>query len=157
VSTLATQSPSLHATRLLPIDVITLPSNVCASISDELSTGILYWRQTPCELLPAGDFKTVSVDNKDLPEFPKFSSLLELVGYVDASHATDLRTRRSVTGLSFCLAGGAIAFKSKLQPTVATSSTESEFIARRQDRQVLAVHSHRAWFPSIWANIALRG
>jgi hypothetical protein len=35
----------------------------------------------------------------------------------------------SVTGLSFCLAGGAIAFKSKLQLTVAISSTESEFIA----------------------------
>jgi hypothetical protein len=33
-----------------------------------------------------------------------------------------------VTGLSFCLAGGAIAFKSKLQPTVATSSTEAVFI-----------------------------
>jgi hypothetical protein len=42
-------------------------------------------------------------------------------------HATDLRNRRSVTTLSFCLAGGAIAFKSKLQPTVATSSTESDF------------------------------
>jgi hypothetical protein len=64
-----------------------------------------------CDLLPAGDFKTLSVDNKDLPEFPKFSILLELVGYVDASHANDLRTRQSVTGLSFCLAGGAIAFK----------------------------------------------
>jgi hypothetical protein len=34
-----------------------------------------------------------------------------------------------VTGLSFCLAGGAITFKSKLQPAVATSSTEAEFIA----------------------------
>jgi hypothetical protein len=36
---------------------------------------------------------------------------------------------RSVTGLLFCLAGGAIAFKSKLQPTIATNSIESEFIA----------------------------
>jgi hypothetical protein len=33
-----------------------------------------------------------------------------------------------VTGLYFCPASGAIAFKSKLQPTVATN-TESEFIA----------------------------
>jgi hypothetical protein len=47
-----------------------------------------------------------------------------------ATHSpTDLRTRRSVTCLSFCLAGGAIAFKSKLQPTVATNSADSEFIA----------------------------
>jgi hypothetical protein len=74
-------------------------------------------------------FKIPSIDNKYLPEFPKFSSLLELVGYVDVSYATDLRTRLLVTGLYFGLAGGAIAFKSKLQPTVATSSTESELIA----------------------------
>jgi hypothetical protein len=102
---------------------------LCKYLRRTIDWGILYWRQAPCELLPAGDFKTLSVDNKDLPAFPKFSNLLELVGYVDAAHATDLCTRRSVTGLSFCLAGGAIAFKSKLQPTVATSSTESEFIA----------------------------
>ena len=51
---------------------------------------------------------------------------MKLVGYVDASHTTDLRTRRSATGLSFCLIGGAIALKSKLQPTVA-AITESEF------------------------------
>jgi hypothetical protein len=68
----------------------------------------------------------LSFDNKDLPEF---SRILELVGYVDALHATDLRTRRSVTGLFFCLVGGAIAFKSKLQPTVAASSTEKRSIA----------------------------
>jgi hypothetical protein len=51
------------------------------------------------------------------------------VGYVDASHVTDLYTRRSVAGLSFYLAGGAIVYKSKLQLTVATSSREAEFIA----------------------------
>ena len=34
-----------------------------------------------------------------------------------------------VSGYVFTLAGGAVAFKSKLQPTVATSSTEAEFIA----------------------------
>ena len=39
-------------------------------------------------------------------------------------------TRYSVTGVGFCLAGGAIAYKIKLQATVATtSSTEAEFVA----------------------------
>jgi hypothetical protein len=28
--------------------------------------GILYWREAPCDLLPAGDFKILSVDTKDL-------------------------------------------------------------------------------------------
>jgi hypothetical protein len=36
---------------------------------------------------------------------------------------------RSVTGLIFCLAGGANAYKLKLQATVTTSLTEAEFIA----------------------------
>jgi hypothetical protein len=83
----------------------------------------------PCNILPPADFKTLSFDNKSLPEFPKFSSILELVGHVDALHATDLRTRRSATGLFFCLAGGVMAFKSKLQPTVVALSTENKLIA----------------------------
>jgi hypothetical protein len=41
----------------------------------------------------------------------------------------DIPTCCSITGLVFCLAGGAIAYKSKLQATVTTSSTEAEFIA----------------------------
>ncbi|KAI2510373.1 gag-polypeptide of LTR copia-type [Fragilaria crotonensis] len=52
-----------------------------------------------------------------------------LAGYVDAAHATDLSTRRSITGLAFMLCGGPIAYKSKVQSTVSTSSTEAEFIA----------------------------
>jgi hypothetical protein len=102
---------------------------LCKYLRRTIDWGVLHWRRAPCGLLPAGDFKILSIDNKDLPVFPKFSSPLVLVGYVDASHANDLRTRPSVTCLSFCLAGGAIAFKSKLQPTVATSSTENAFIA----------------------------
>jgi hypothetical protein len=54
---------------------------------------------------------------------------LQLIGFVDAAHATDTLTHRSITGIVFCLAGGAIASKSKLQATIATSSTEAEFIA----------------------------
>jgi hypothetical protein len=42
---------------------------------------------------------------------------------------TDLRTRRLVTGLVMSYAGVAIAYKSKVQTTVATSSTEAEFLA----------------------------
>ncbi|KAI2490764.1 hypothetical protein MHU86_23811 [Fragilaria crotonensis] len=53
----------------------------------------------------------------------------ELAGYVDAAHATDLTTRRSITGLVFMLGGGPLAYKSKIQSTVSTSSTEAEFLA----------------------------
>jgi hypothetical protein len=63
---------------------------LCWYPRSSIDRGFLNWRQRQSDLLPAGDFKILSVDDKDLPEFPEFSSLLELVGYVDASHATDL-------------------------------------------------------------------
>lgn len=89
--------------------------------------GLVYWREKPVKSLPQVPLPEVKVD-PSLPQFP-VQKLSQLVGYIDAAHATDLKTRRSVTGYVFCLAGGAIAFKSKLQPTVATSSTEAEFTA----------------------------
>jgi len=61
-------------------------------------------------------------------DFPH-TSLHELVGYVDVAYGTDISTRKSVTGVVLCFAGAAVAFKSKLQATVSTSSTEAELIA----------------------------
>jgi hypothetical protein len=58
-----------------------------------------------------------------LPPFPKHL-LLQLVGFVDAAHATDVLMHHSITGLVFCLASGANTYKSKLQTTISTSSTD---------------------------------
>ena len=52
-----------------------------------------------------------------------------LVGYTDSDWANDPDSRRSVTGYLFRMAGGAVSWKSKRQPTVALSSTEAEYIA----------------------------
>jgi hypothetical protein len=51
----------------------------------------------------------------------------DLHGFVDSDWATCPKTRCSFTGVCICLAGGTITYKSKIQPTVAQSSTEAEF------------------------------
>jgi hypothetical protein len=66
-----------------------------------------------------------------VPSVPSVSlPALELTGFLDASHATCCpHTCCSVTGFCLCLAGAAVADKIKVQPTVATSSTEAELMA----------------------------
>lgn len=56
-------------------------------------------------------------------------SKLELAGYCDSDWGSDLDTRRSTTGWVFMLGGGAMSWGSKLQPTVALSSSEAEYMA----------------------------
>ena len=51
------------------------------------------------------------------------------VGYSDADWAGDPDTSRSTTAYIFMSAGGAVSWMSRLQPTVALSSTEAEYMA----------------------------
>lgn len=52
-----------------------------------------------------------------------------LVGYADSDWGGSLEDRRSFTGYTFTMNGGAIAWDSKKQPTVALSTTEAEYMA----------------------------
>ena len=79
---------------------------------------------TPVTSLPAVSLEQLSPDTN----FPKIPAS-ELVGFVDAAHATDTEKQRSITGWAFCYAGAAITYKSKLQTMIATSSTEAKFVA----------------------------
>ena len=51
------------------------------------------------------------------------------IGYVDASHASCLDDRKSVTGYIFIFGGSAICWNSKKQQTVALSTAEAEYMA----------------------------
>ncbi|KAL5543222.1 hypothetical protein UlMin_010932 [Ulmus minor] len=51
------------------------------------------------------------------------------MGYVDADYAGDLDKRRSLTGYVFTLFGCTVSWKAQLQPVVAFSTTETEYIA----------------------------
>jgi len=52
-----------------------------------------------------------------------------LIGYTDADWGTNPIGRESQSGNAFLLCGGVISWASKKQPTVALSSTESEYVA----------------------------
>ena len=61
--------------------------------------------------------------------FSKCSECVKLVGYVDSNYANDRDNRKSTTSYVFTLCGSCISWKSQLQPIVALSTTESEYVA----------------------------
>ena len=57
------------------------------------------------------------------------SSEITLHGSADSDYASDIDTRKSVSGYAFFLGQGAISWSSKKQAMVATSSCEAEYIS----------------------------
>jgi len=72
-----------------------------------------------------------------------------LFGYSDADYGGDLDTRRSTTGYVFKVAGGAVLWSSKLQKTVAVSTTEAEYMA------AAASVKEALWWKSISVDLQL--
>lgn len=52
-----------------------------------------------------------------------------LIGFADADWATDTEDRKSVSGFLFQVYGNTVSWSSKKQTTVATSSSEAEYVA----------------------------
>ena len=93
------------------------------------SEGIYFWRETANDNLLNKLPPVLSSTAHDLMmDGRPQHACTSLHGYVDSDWATCPKTRRSITGACISLAGGTIAYKTKLQSTVAQSSTEAEFM-----------------------------
>ena len=87
--------------------------------------GIRFKRSVPRPEFPPGTYD----DRLELPDslsFPFDINKLELLGFVDAAYANDLRKRRSTARYCFTFCDGAVVYRSKTQCVNALSSTEAE-------------------------------
>ena len=91
--------------------------HVAKYLRSTIGWGIEYTRPKEVSGLP------VTVEHEDLPEleeeFPVNINVPTLLGFVDASHGTDPRKMRSITGLVFTYCGGAVIYRSKTQSLTA--------------------------------------
>lgn len=67
----------------------------------------------------------------------------ELIGYCDADWASDIDSRRSVTGYVFLYQGAAISWNTRKQSTIAGSTTEAEYMS------LSAASSEAIWLKTI--------
>ena len=67
------------------------------------------------------------LDDNTLRKFELQHNALKIVGVCDATWASNRKHRRSMGGIVMMLAGAAVYYQTRLQPTVAQSSTEAEF------------------------------
>ena len=91
--------------------------------------GLYYWRSAPRTELPAKPHPIPITDLTRLQEFPDAEDSTILFGATDATWAADRLNRRSVSGIALLLSGAVVYYRCQIQPTVALSSTESEFAA----------------------------
>jgi hypothetical protein len=92
--------------------------------------GIIFWRTQRRDDtdLPDGTEVTRPIDEDDAL-VPHPAEADQLGAYFDAAYATCPATRRSTGAFVITLGGSVIYYKAKWMPTVATSSTEAEFMA----------------------------
>ena len=61
--------------------------------------------------------------------------------YVDASHASDVDTRRSITGYIFFISAGPVSWQCCMQTSVALSSMEAEYMTASAATQKAMWHA----------------
>ena len=98
-----------------------------------INDGIHYWRTSPdFSLQPSTESFDVEATDSDATIQDQSHTTKSAS---DADWGGDSNHRRSVTGFEVKLAGGAVYYKTRFQPTIALSSTEAEFHAATESGQ----------------------
>lgn len=99
--------------------------------------GRIHWREaihTLRYLLTTADHTLMFDGNHSDPILtPQYNQLVH--GYTDSDWAGDIDKRKSTGGYVFLMAGAAVSWSSKRQPTVALSSTEAEYMSTTRSAQ----------------------
>ena len=103
--------------------------SICRYLVATMSVGICYWRVDPRTDLPDDPLPPIQSRPHDIQLQDRPTDTPQVMsGYMDTSWGDCLWTRRSFAGFCLMLNGACVSYKSRLQPTVAQSSTEAEFI-----------------------------
>ena len=87
---------------------------------------IYYWRNQPYNALPIHPHQ-LPRDNNEI--IPLEAHPTHATTFIDADWGDDRKHRRSTSGYTILIAGGAVLYKTKFQPTIALSTTEAEISA----------------------------
>jgi hypothetical protein len=92
--------------------------------------GLTYTRPEPLSWGPVLKHTPLHYQPTDrIEEHVPTENLMTLYVYSDADWAMDIRHRRFISGMVFFLSGFVVPWKTCVQPTVALSTVESEFLA----------------------------
>jgi hypothetical protein len=100
--------------------------NLFAFLNATKGEGLYYWRQEARMDLPNEPFPIPISNEESLYEYFAIHDPLRLKGTTDSTWGNDRKHRRSTGGVAFLLSGAAVYYRTKVQATVAQSSTEAE-------------------------------
>jgi hypothetical protein len=98
-------------------------------LSVTYNDGLTYTMPEPTTWVPVVKHTHICSKPTDrVDEHAPEENLHTMYGYSDADWAMYIRHHRSISGMVFFLAGAVVAWKTRVQPTVALSTADSEFL-----------------------------
>jgi hypothetical protein len=133
---------------------------VVAYLNATKRDGLTYWRPQPRMDLPIASDPTPISAPSQLYKFDDQWNALEITGSCDTTWALDRTERRSMGGIVMMLAGAAVYYRTRLQPTIAQSLTEAKFTNMAGAGKAALYLTAFKLLPHIWARkgvLFLRG